>query len=211
MMALIEPGHRNAFASQLTEMHRLRYRVFKERLDWRVVGREGLEVDEFDRCDPVYLLSLDSTGRVQGCVRLLPTLGPNMLRDAFSALLNGSACPAAANIWESSRFALDLRGNPIGSGTLSPATTEMFAGMIEFGLARSLANIVTVTDIRVERILRRAGWPLQRISEPTTLGNTQALVGYLDISLQALASVRSAGSITSPVLWKPVFIAGCPT
>lgn len=210
MMLLIEPGYRNAFTSQVMEMHRLRCRVFKERLDWGVDVQDGLEVDQFDRCDPVYLLNLDVAGRVQGCVRLLPTLGPNMLRDTFSGLLNGNACPAAANIWESSRFALDLSTSMSGGGALSPATAEMFAGMIEFGLARSLTDIVTVTDVRVERILRRAGWPLRRISEPTTLGNTKALVGYLEISLQALTSVRRVGGITSPVLWKPVIMAGHP-
>lgn len=211
MMLLIEPGYRNAFTSQMMEMHRLRCRVFKERLDWSVDIRDGLEIDKFDQCDPVYLLSLDSTGKVRGCVRLLPTLGPNMLRDTFPALLNGKACPAAPKIWESSRFALDFHGNTSSGGTLSPATSEMFAGMIEFGLARSLADIVTVTDVRVERILRRAGWPLRRISELTPLGNTTALVGFLEISLEALASVRCIGRITGPVLWKPVFIAGYPT
>jgi N-acyl-L-homoserine lactone synthetase len=210
MMLLIAPGYRNAFTSQIMEMHRLRCRVFKERLGWDVDVRDGLEVDRFDQCDPVYLLKVDSAGRVQGCVRLLPTLGPNMLRDTFSTLLIDAACPAAVNIWESSRFALDLDGSASRSGTLSSATAEMFAGMIEFGLARSLTDIVTVTDIGVERILRRAGWPLRRISEPTTLGNTKAVVGYLEISLQALASVRSAGGITGPVLWKPVVMAGHP-
>lgn len=210
MMLLIEPHYRNAFSSQILEMHRLRCRVFQERLQWAVEIRDGLELDRFDQCDPVYLLNLDSAGEVQGCVRLLPTLGPNMLRDTFSTLLNGSACPAADNIWESSRFALDLRGSATSGRTLSPATTEMFAGMIEFGLSRSLVSIVTVTDVRIERILRRAGWPLRRLSEPTILGNTNALVGYLDISWQALANVRSAGAITGPVLWKPV-AAGHPS
>lgn len=208
MLLLIEPGYRNAFPSHVMEMHRLRFRVFKDRLDWDVLTRDGLEVDEFDQCDPVYLLSLDSAERIQGCVRLLPTLGPNMLRNIFFKLLNGAACPAAPNIWESSRFALDLQRSASSGGMLSPATAEMFAGMIEFGLARSLSDIVTVTDIGVERILRRAGWPLRRISEPTTLGKTRAVVGYLEISLLALASVRSAGGIAGPVLWKPVAAAG---
>lgn len=208
MMLLIEPDYRNLFSAHLTEMHRLRARVFKERLGWGVEVRDGLEVDHFDQWNPVYLLNLDSAGRVQGCVRLLPTQGPNMLRDTFPALLNGGACPAADNIWESSRFALDLRGNPSASGPLSPATIEMFTGMIEFGLSRSLAEIVTVTDVRIERILRRASWPLRRLSEPTTLGHTQAVVGALDVSLAALARVRRTAGITTPVLWKPVFIEG---
>ncbi|WP_245261463.1 acyl-homoserine-lactone synthase [Mesorhizobium sp. L103C131B0] len=40
--------------------------------------------------------------------------------------------------------------------------------MIEFGLSRCLSQIVTVTDLRMERILRRAGWPLVRVGDPYT-------------------------------------------
>src|SRR3546814_12704268 len=94
------------------------------------------------------------------CVRLLPTSGPTMLRDTFAPLLAGHPAPSDPAIWESSRFALDVgheAGDP-ASGIAS-ATYELFAGMIEFGLARGLADIVTVTDLRMERILRRAAWP----------------------------------------------------
>lgn len=34
--------------------------------------------------------------------------------------------------------------------------------MIEFGLWQDLDRIVTATDLRMERILRRAAWPLER-------------------------------------------------
>jgi N-acyl-L-homoserine lactone synthetase len=47
---------------------------------------------------------------------------------------------------------------------LATAPYELFAGMIEFGLSRQLTDIVSVTDARMERILRRAGWPLRRMS-----------------------------------------------
>jgi acyl homoserine lactone synthase len=79
--------------------------------------------------------------------------------------------------------------------------------MIEFGLSRSLIDIVTVTDIRIERILRRAGWPLRRIAEPRKISETTAVAGYLEISPEALLSVRRAGWIDRPVLWAPVLPA----
>jgi len=37
-------------------MHRLRYRVFEERLDWDVQVSGDMEIDAFDACQPVYLL-----------------------------------------------------------------------------------------------------------------------------------------------------------
>jgi len=146
-----------------------------------------------------------SDDRLQGCVRLLPSAGPNMLRDTFPALLDGRPAPVSPQIWESSRFALDAVPNSTkAAGGLTRATYELFAGMIEFGLSRRLTDIVTVTDVRMERILRRAGWPLARIGEPTTLDATLAVAGYLKVSADGLARVRSNGDLRRPVLWAPV-------
>jgi acyl homoserine lactone synthase len=80
----------------------------------------------------------------------------------------------------------------------------MFAGMIEFGLAWSLVDIVTVTDVKVERLLNRARWPLRRISEPRQIGATQAVAGFLEVSVKALLTVRKISGIAAPVLWTPV-------
>jgi acyl homoserine lactone synthase len=88
-----------------------------------------------------------------------------------------------------------------------PWSYELFAGMIEFGLSRRLTEIVTVTDARMERILRRAAWPLRRIGEPRALGTTLGIAGYLEVSRDSLARVWEAGSLKGPVLWEPVALA----
>jgi N-acyl-L-homoserine lactone synthetase len=208
MMHLITSDYYGNFVEEIAEMHRLRYRVFKERLDWDVQISGDMEVDEFDAYHPVYLIQRVSDDRIQGCVRLLPSTGPTMLRDAFPALLAGESAPASSKIWESSRFALDVGTDaPKAAHGLASATYELFAGMIEFGLSRKLTDIVTVTDARMERILRRAGWPLRRIGDPRALGNTLAVAGYLDVSIESLARVRSAGGLKSPALWAPVALA----
>jgi acyl homoserine lactone synthase len=141
-------------------------------------------------------------------VRLLPSTGPTMLRDTFPVLLDEVPAPISPTIWESSRFALDLPlDTPKATHGLATATYELFAGMIEFGLSRHLTEIVTVTDARMERILRRAGWPLLRIGKPRALGSTLAVAGYLEVSIESLARVRSAGGLQGPVLWAPVALA----
>jgi len=208
MMHLITPDFYGEFADELAEMHRLRYRVFKERLDWDVQVSGDMEVDDFDALHPAYLLQRDIGGRIQGCVRLLPSSGPTMLREIFPVLLGTQPAPASPTVWESSRFALDLAPSaPKARSGLAIATYELFAGMIEFGLSRGLIDVVTVTDVRMERILRRAGWPLRRIDEPRTLGTTHAVAGYLEISEDSLDRVRSIGSLKGPVLWAPVRLA----
>lgn len=205
MMQLITAEYYGQFINELSEMHRLRHRVFKERLDWDVQISGDMEIDEFDALHPAYLIQRASDDRIQGCVRLLPSTGPTMLRDTFPLLLDRTSAPTSPTIWESSRFALDLHPDmPKTTHGLATATYELFAGMIEFGLSRQLTDIVTVTDARMERILRRAGWPLRRIGKPCALGSTLAVAGYLETSNESLARIRSGGGLQGPVLWAPV-------
>jgi acyl homoserine lactone synthase len=205
MLQLITPDCYAEFADDLTEMHKMRARVFRDRLNWDVQVVDEMERDHFDDLHPVYLLQRDRDGRICSCARLLPTLGPTMLRDTFSALLHGEPMRASPAIWESSRFALDVPDcAPQAAGGMAVGTYELFAGLVEFGLAKRLREIVTVTDVRLERILRRASWPLRRIGPPVQIGNTQAVAGFLEVSRAALQRLRNGGGLKGPVLWSPV-------
>ena len=206
MLLLITSDRRCDFDDELAQMHALRHRVFKERLAWDVETVAGMEADSFDTLRPTYLL-LCTMGTISGCVRLLPSLGPTMLRDTFPALMDGQKAPSAADIWESSRFALEQAHIEQGAKAVARSTYEMLAGMVEFGLSQKLSSIVTVTDMRLERILRRAQWPLKRIGEPRPIGNTRAVAGYLEISFAALERLRAGGRLRGPVLWMPVMQA----
>ncbi|RXG85036.1 acyl-homoserine-lactone synthase [Bradyrhizobium zhanjiangense] len=208
MIQLITPPLYGQFAETLAEMHRLRYRVFKLRMAWDVQTSGDMEIDDFDALHPAYLVQLCDNGQVQGSVRLLPTLGPTMLCDTFPTLLEGQPAPSTPLVWESSRFAIDVAADaPKGDHGLTRAVYELFAGMVEFGLSRQLTDIVTVTDVRMERILRRAGWPLRRIGNPSAIGNTLAVAGYLEISRDTLVTLRRAGGLSAPALWTPVILA----
>jgi N-acyl-L-homoserine lactone synthetase len=201
MIQLVTPDRYGAHIGELTQMHQLRYRVFKERLGWDVQVSGDMEIDEFDACRPAYLLQQADDGRIQGCVRLLPTTGPTMLRDTFPVLLDGQAAPACHTIWESSRFGVDLGSRAEKTGrSIAIATYELFAGMIEFGLMQRLTDIVTVTDARMERILCRAHWPLRRLGSPRAIGTTLAVAGYLEVSRERLARVREAGGLSGTAI-----------
>lgn len=204
MIQLIAPKHHVEFSKILIEMHELRCRVFSQRLEWEVNVKDGLEIDRYDDLAPVYLLSW-AGGDLQGCVRLLPSTGPTMLSEVFPDLMDGAPVPQDRAIWESSRFALELApGAARSEGGLAQATFELFAGMIEFGLSRRLRKIITVTDVRIERILRRACWPLCRLGRSRSIGSTLAVAGSLEISRNALADLRQACGIGHQVLWAPV-------
>ncbi|MGX9431403.1 MULTISPECIES: acyl-homoserine-lactone synthase [Bradyrhizobium] len=59
---------------------------------------------------------------------------------------------------------------------------------------------MTVTDAQREHILRRAGWPLERLSEPQPVGPTVALAGFLHDSDQVLDAMYRQAGVDGPVL-----------
>jgi acyl homoserine lactone synthase len=201
-MQVLELNRANSGANigLLMGMHRLRRKVFKDRLEWAVSVTGDLEMDRFDALDASYLIVKDKNS-VLGSVRLLPTTGPNMLADTFPELLDGGSAPNCDSIAESSRFCVDTTAtDAITEGGLRQATFMLFAGMLEWGRARDLRSIATVTDVRMERILRRAGWPLDRLGKPRRLEVTVAVAGLLPVENAALASIRANGGPAAPVL-----------
>ncbi len=167
-------------AHLLHSHHQLRARIFSDRLGWEVKVTAGCESDSFDALRPTYVLAVAETGQMAGCARLLPALGPTMVADVFPSLLPGGRLNAHSAMIESSRFCVDTTlGEGRGDGSVHEATLTMFAGIIEWCIANSFTEIITVTDLRFERILARVGWPLQRLAEPRKIGVTMAVAGIL--------------------------------
>jgi acyl homoserine lactone synthase len=189
------------FPDLIAQMHRLRYRVFRDRLNWDVSVSGNMEIDAYDALKPTYIVAVDEDTSVVGCARLLPTTGPTMLANTFPALLGLNPSPRSHKIFESSRFCVDRSAaDSVAATGLRDATFSLLAGILEWGLSNRQEAVVTVTDVRFERILRRAGWPLERFAPPMQVGDTKALAGHLAISESALLKVREMGQLEGRVL-----------
>ena len=191
--------------STFYQMHRLRKEVFHDRLGWSVAVSGDLEIDEYDALGPIYVISETAGGEVLGAVRLLPTTGPYMLRNTFSSLLDGREAPASKFMWEASRIAV-ARNCGKSDGGLACATYELLIGVLQFSLANDIETILCVVDPRMERVLRRAGWNMQRLGSERRIGNTIALAGRLEVSeglLHRLEDLTEDGGFTvaPPVPW----------
>jgi N-acyl-L-homoserine lactone synthetase len=127
-----------------------------------------------------------------------------MLADTFPQLLTGDSPPRHNRILESSRFCVDTRlADQLAGNGLNRATFMLFAAMIESLGLLDADRIVTVTDTRMERILRRAGWALERLAPPQKIGQTMALAGFLYGSRETLASMYRQAGVEGPVLSRP--------
>lgn len=179
----IQVGMRKDFQSKdLWEMHRLRTRVFKERMGWEVPVLSGMEIDGYDAIDPYYMVIRGDGNRVCGCWRMLPTEGPYMLKDTFPELLHGAPPPEAANVWELSRFAIETDG-PQGFGFAGLALDAM-REIVRFGDAMGIDRYVTVTTVAIERLLRRTGIAINRYGPALRIGVETAVALEIDIGEQ---------------------------
>ncbi|MDR3100303.1 MAG: GNAT family N-acetyltransferase [Paraburkholderia sp.] len=183
MQAAIRIGLRQEFDNEdINEMYRLRARVFRDRMGWDIPTIAGMEIDGYDALGPHYMLIQDDGGKVRGCWRLMPTEGPNMLRDTFPQLLHGQAAPAGRHIWELSRFAIES-GNEHAFG-FADVTMHAIHSLISFADRMGISRYVTVTTTPIERLLRRTGIEVARLGAPMRIGVENAVALEITIGAQ---------------------------
>lgn len=170
------------------QMHEQRAQVFSDRLKWDVSASNGQEIDEFDGCNPLYVMSVSKDGKtLLGSVRLLKTVGPNMLRDVFSELLEPDESIASPTIWESSRFCISpsVKLSHDGAGPnhqLNSVTIELLIGIVDAALTSGIKQVVSVFDARMFRILRSAGCYPEIVGKPCTIGKVKTYAGLFAIN-----------------------------
>jgi acyl homoserine lactone synthase len=202
MLKLIEGSYASFFPKEIDAMFRNRAETFSRRLGWEVIVKDGHERDAFDDANPLYVVSVDpDTEQYWGSLRLLPTTGPNMLRDVFPQLLDGGYIESAT-IWEVSRIcATAVVGQPDRSTSgVNYVLSELILGIGEVSVAAGLTQIVAVFDARFLRILHAAGCNPQIIGKPQRIGETMSYAGVFDTGEGPLSAFRAALGIDKSVL-----------
>lgn len=201
MIRLIQGSQRAQFPTEIDAMHRIRKKVFHDRLNWDVPTRGDWEIDHFDDLNPLYLVSIDHNQQVRGSLRLLPTTGPNMLSDVFDALLSDGVRIESATIWESSRFSVDHEAAAERSeNLLNRVTGELLIGIVEVGMIVGLTDVVSVYDALFARILKRANCGATPVGQTVRIGRTMVFAGLFEIGEELLRNLRVASGITESVL-----------
>lgn len=153
----------------VTGVARYRHKVFVQKLGWQLQCENALEYDQFDRDDTVYVVAQNDAEEIVGTARLLPTTRPYLLGEIFPQLLNGLPPPASADIWELSRFAAVDFNAPTTSALgqfSSPIAVDLLRASLESASALGAKQLITVSPLGVERLLRSAGIPAHRAGPP---------------------------------------------
>ena len=183
MIRIIENRDTNVYADLLDDMYRLRARVFKDRLGWDVKVVEGLERDDFDDLDPVYLVHVDQAGTVDGSCRLLPTTGPTLVSEFFSDTMPDAAQLQAPSIWECTRFCADPDASVEGITTICG---EMLTRMGMLGLASGFDTVLGNFDAVMMRLYRIIRAPVEILGHTDRYGS-RVYLGAFRIGEKAVA------------------------
>jgi acyl homoserine lactone synthase len=201
MILVIDALNQDKFQDVIDEMFQLRARVFGDRLGWDVQIENGRERDQFDDLNPAYLIGLNNLGNVISCVRALQTTGPHMLSDVFQSILNGEPPLRSATIWESTRFCVDTVAlQNENTSLVSIATCELMIGSLEYAKKSGIADIITVIDPVMNRVLKRSNCaPYDYIGIVAQMGKVPAMAALLDCTDERIARVRAFAGITGNV------------
>lgn len=163
-----------------------RHRVFVETLGWELKTQDGMELDQFDRPDTVYVVAQDEHGHVNGCARLLPTNSPYLLGEIFPQLLNGLPPPRTPDVWELSRFAAVDFNNQTSSALgqfSSPIAIKLLQESIACATAHGAKRLITVSPIGIERLLRRAGFHAHRAGPPMIIEGHPIFACWIEVGI----------------------------
>ncbi|MGO3130284.1 MAG: acyl-homoserine-lactone synthase [Alcaligenes sp.] len=168
----------------MIRLARFRYRVFVELLGWDLPCTEGLELDQFDREDTLYLVARNGAD-VVGTARLLPTHRPYLLGEVFPQLMGSLPVPNDPRVWELSRFAaVDLDTAAVGSATRqfsSPMAVELLHSVLEVAAAHGVQRLITVSPLGIERLLRRAGFLAHRAAPPLIIDGQPIFACWIEV------------------------------
>lgn len=167
----------------LSAMASYRYQVFVKQLGWELDCEENFELDQFDRKDTVYVISLDEENNVNGVARLLSTANPYLLSEVFPELMADQPLPASEHVWELSRFAA-VSPSPrcIGSQISSPNAISLMQATLRCAAEHGAQKLITVSPLGVERLLRNVGIDAFRAGQVSNKYGQQLYASWITVN-----------------------------
>lgn len=166
-----------------TALAEYRHKIFIERLGWTLPVENGLERDQFDHADTLYVVAREPNGAICGCARLLPTTDPYLLSEVFPQLLGGLPIPCARDVWELSRFAAASTTPDSG---IDPATNtrNLLAAAVRSAAEQGATRLITVSPLGIERLLYRMGVHSHRAGPPVLVDGKPVFACWIEIDEQ---------------------------
>ncbi len=192
MIVVLEQHNAHKYPYLIDEMFRLRARIFRDRLNWDVLVKDGHERDRYDDEQPVYIIYSDDKGReVRGSLRLLPTTGPTLLADVFSDTLPDAVHLSAPTIWECTRFCLDDKIlDREEQQEILFTSAVLLEALGNVALRAGVESIIGNFDASMLRLYRRIGCEVEVLGSTSKYGDPVYL-GLHPISAAIIGRVKA--------------------
>ena len=160
---------------------------------------DGLEKDQFDTDDAVYLFCIDG-GQLIGAMRALPTLMPTLMSDIFP-YLNIRGPIRRQDVFELSRVFVvpERRGEHAGPRV----EMLLLTAIMEYGISIGLTGFSIVLESWWLPRFERIGWKAQPLGMPQTIDGMSVLAVLVDCDETTWKSLCHQIGLTRPTLtWR---------
>jgi len=197
MLMQVEGHERRQHDEIFNKMFRQRKLVFHDQKQWDVkLVDDEYEIDEYDRDDTCYLISLDRRREVVGSLRLISTAMPHMMSGPFRKMFPDVNFRSPL-IWEVTRFVV-LGDHSVQSNMVSTAACELLLGACQFGLRNGVRHMTSVYEPGMLRLYRRCGLPNPELARHRTERHGSVSVGLWEVSEELEASILAATGLGEP-------------
>ena len=177
----------------LEAMFRQRYDIFIKEKGWKLPSRDGLEIDQYDDDDTLYLLQYAPDGELIASMRLKATDRPFMVLDSFADMVQGPV-PRGPEIWELTRGALSPKLRK------SKLYGQIICGMLEAALLWGAKKSIGIYSVDYIMKQMRIGLDLKPLGPPRIVDGEPNVVAEFPFNTETLLRVRATFGITHPVL-----------
>jgi acyl-homoserine lactone synthase len=207
MLEVVTAFNKHLYAEPLLQMHRLRHRIFVEQMGWEAIRRpDGVERDQFDTDDAVYLLHMDR-GSVIGVHRLLSTLRPHLFSEVFAEHCSVRGVQRAPAVFELNRTCVDTLTLP--PGLAEAARRYIVVGLIEFCVRAGIKALTVFGPLKILSHYVGLEWDIRPLGAPVEIDGIPQVAFILYTDARCLALVRQAYCVTeSQVICRGMALEG---
>lgn len=193
-MVQVIAGATNPDCGPLLEgMFRHRYQIFVCEKGWNLKCENGLEIDQYDTADTIYLVEFVSGSKIGASMRLNPTDRPCMLEDHFADMCE-RAMPRGKDVWELTRGAVssDLRKSGIYG--------RVICAMVEAALLWGIQKGIGVFSVDYLMKQMRFGLDAKPLGQPRVIDGEPNVAAEILFDRETLERLRASFRITTPAI-----------
>lgn len=177
----------------LADMFRHRYQIFVEEKGWDLKSYNGLEFDNYDTAETLYLVEFEKQGYIGASMRLNATDRPCMLSDIFSEMCEREM-PKGKDVWELTRGAVS--SNLRRSGIYG----RVICGMVEAALLWGAKTGVGIFSVEYLMKQMRFGLDAKPLGQPRMMEGEPNVAAEIAFNRETLERLRASFKITAPVI-----------